>query len=683
MKPQPTNAIAYGMSCSSIMYLANNSSLEVSSSVLGAQVVRPQFVRDLDLIEKVWPAHLRPTSTASANPQHAPVALPLPNNTPSNIFFPKVTLYCLMSVARSYTDFHIDFGGSSVFYHILRGSKTFLFIEPNVTNLRRYEAWCSDSEQGKRFLGEEVKECIRVDLKEGDTMIIPSGWIHAVYTPTDSLVLGGNFLTPLHIPSQLNIANIEARTRVPKKFRFPFFDMAMWYTAIYYLDTYIPRRKRGPPPKVGRRNTDGMAEAEAVGMKALAEWLWKKAKLRTQQIAKGAEYHRAKVEVPPGIDVIDVAGRFAKWVYDGEGEETKEWPSWFRGEVLMLKGDSGKKRKREEEGTVRKNTRRTSKRGGEALEEPTPKRKQKQVVQPGTVAISEAAPTFDLFSLSRPVTTYTSISGFLPPTFASNASTFSTFPLLSYPHQKTDLLQGQSLKIFKPYAAQSSVHVSPPGKSFIQQILAKCRPYLHDTPSLILEEIKVEDEPLGGLDALSRAVELATAPIEIATAPVELAATPVELATAPVELATAPVELATAPIELATAPAPIAYSPPPPSSPGSTLTIYSMSPDEPIPRLPTPSSPSPSLPEPAIPFTHTEKTSSPRGRRVSPRDRRKSSPRLTRVRMSNDDAEARRLQSLLTMEELEDFRKKRRRGSEFVFSVVALTTELVRLGREF
>ena len=75
--------------------------------------------------------------------------------------------------------------------------------------------------------------------------------------------------------------------------------------------------------------------------------------------------------------------------------------------------------------------------------------------------------------------------------------------------------------------------------------------------------------------------------------------------------------------------------------------------------------------------------SSPRGRRVSPRERRKSSPRITRVRMLNDDMEARRLQGLLTMEELEDFRKKKRRGSEYVFSVVALTKELVRLGREF
>ena len=31
--------------------------------------------------------------------------------------------YCLMSVAGCYTDFHIDFGGTSVWYHILHGEK--------------------------------------------------------------------------------------------------------------------------------------------------------------------------------------------------------------------------------------------------------------------------------------------------------------------------------------------------------------------------------------------------------------------------------------------------------------------------------------------------------------------------------------------------------------------------------
>ena len=31
--------------------------------------------------------------------------------------------YCLMSVGGCYTDFHIDMGGTSVWYHILHGKK--------------------------------------------------------------------------------------------------------------------------------------------------------------------------------------------------------------------------------------------------------------------------------------------------------------------------------------------------------------------------------------------------------------------------------------------------------------------------------------------------------------------------------------------------------------------------------
>ena len=32
---------------------------------------------------------------------------------------PNVSKYCLVGVENSYTDFHIDFGGTSVWYHVL------------------------------------------------------------------------------------------------------------------------------------------------------------------------------------------------------------------------------------------------------------------------------------------------------------------------------------------------------------------------------------------------------------------------------------------------------------------------------------------------------------------------------------------------------------------------------------
>ncbi|KAI9892977.1 MAG: JmjC domain-containing histone demethylation protein 1 [Vezdaea aestivalis] len=192
--------------------IRNVISLEISCSFLGRLIRRPDCVREMDLADSVWPRELRAKGD-----------------------WPKVQSYCLMSVADSFTDFHIDFGGSSVFYHILKGKKTFLFISPKQKHLKKYEQWCLSPAQNQTFLPDQTKECMRVDLSEGDTMLIPSGWIHAVWTPEDSLVIGGNFLTRLHYSTQIQITEIEKATRVPAKFRHPHFQRIMWFTAIKYM----------------------------------------------------------------------------------------------------------------------------------------------------------------------------------------------------------------------------------------------------------------------------------------------------------------------------------------------------------------------------------------------------------------------------------------------------------------
>ena len=64
--------------------------------------------------------------------------------------------------------------------------------------------------------------------------IIPSGWIHSVFTPEDSIVIGGNFLQGYAIEQQLNIYELEDRTSVPQKFRFPYFLRMNWYAAEKY-----------------------------------------------------------------------------------------------------------------------------------------------------------------------------------------------------------------------------------------------------------------------------------------------------------------------------------------------------------------------------------------------------------------------------------------------------------------
>lgn len=58
-------------------------------------VETPRIVRKLSWVENLWPEEC--------------------------VFErPNVQKYCLMSVRDSYTDFHIDFGGTSVWYHVLK-----------------------------------------------------------------------------------------------------------------------------------------------------------------------------------------------------------------------------------------------------------------------------------------------------------------------------------------------------------------------------------------------------------------------------------------------------------------------------------------------------------------------------------------------------------------------------------
>ncbi|CAL8349985.1 unnamed protein product, partial [Boreogadus saida] len=202
--------------------LYNVISLEFSHTKLENLVKRPATVDMIDWVDNMWPRHLKERQRDSTN-------------SITDMQYPKVQKYCLMSVQGCYTDFHIDFGGTSVWYHILRGCKVFWLIPPTPQNLELYENWVLSGKQGDVFLGDRASDCQRIELKQGYTFIIPSGWIHAVYTPVDTLVFGGNFLHSFNVPMQLHISSIEDRTRVPAKFRYPFYFEMCWYALERYV----------------------------------------------------------------------------------------------------------------------------------------------------------------------------------------------------------------------------------------------------------------------------------------------------------------------------------------------------------------------------------------------------------------------------------------------------------------
>lgn len=80
--------------------------------------------------------------------------------------------------------------------------------------------------------------CLSVMLNLLGVRIIPAGWIHAVYTPEDAIVIGGNFLQSFNIGTQLTVYTIEQVTDVPLKFRFPYYKRLNWY-ALAKFDTWL------------------------------------------------------------------------------------------------------------------------------------------------------------------------------------------------------------------------------------------------------------------------------------------------------------------------------------------------------------------------------------------------------------------------------------------------------------
>jgi len=202
--------------------LLNVISLEFSHTKLDELVESPMIVKLLDWVDLVWPKFLKESQTESTN-------------TIDKMKYPKVQKYCLMSVKGSYTDFHLDFGGTSVWYHILKGKKIFWMVPPTELNLQVFEEWTLSGMQQNVFFGDTVEECFRVQLVAGNTFFIPSGWIHAVYTLEDSLVFGGNFLHSFGIENQLKVSRIEDATKVPAKFRYPFYTEILWYAVQHYV----------------------------------------------------------------------------------------------------------------------------------------------------------------------------------------------------------------------------------------------------------------------------------------------------------------------------------------------------------------------------------------------------------------------------------------------------------------
>lgn len=210
-------------------------SLELSGTALNSNILAPNIVREIDWVDLFYPIEKR-----------------------SRGEYPQVQKYCLIGMKSSYTDFHVDFGGTSVWYHVLSGHKRFYLVAPTAENLNMYEQWIRSTKQSETFFGDllDVGQCQILDLLPGQTLFIPAGWIHSVYTFEDSLVFGGNFLNSYSILRQLQIFGIETRSSVHKIYRFPYFKQLNYYFLSELLPYFKSQCKQKGPNKRTIRDDD-------------------------------------------------------------------------------------------------------------------------------------------------------------------------------------------------------------------------------------------------------------------------------------------------------------------------------------------------------------------------------------------------------------------------------------------
>ncbi|CAK9781731.1 unnamed protein product [Cutaneotrichosporon oleaginosum] len=317
-------------------------SLEISGTDLAQQVRPPSIVSDIDWVENFWPFPGGPEAAKRAAAR-ASEGLDDAGQTKGKVKneWPKVQLYCLMGMRDAWTDWHVDFAASSVYYNVHTGSKVFFFIRPTAANLAAYARWSGSHElQQTTWLPDLCDEVRKVTLVAGDTMIIPSGYIHAVYTPVDSIVFGGNFVHSYDIPTQLRLREIEIDTRVPQRFRL------CWYVATRYTDDLRQLRAFRPTGKATKRQRP--YDRVLRGLLVLARFLISEVDKMTDDATDEKEKQLIYRRIP--TDISDPAALAHELLWRVENELPDVWED--EEEVKLVGGRKGKRAKRTENGTA-------------------------------------------------------------------------------------------------------------------------------------------------------------------------------------------------------------------------------------------------------------------------------------------------------------------------------------------
>ena len=136
-------------------------------------------------------------------------------------------------MADSYTDFQIELSGSSTWYHVLKGRKKFFFVKPTQENLAVYKNLkTKDAKSQVIFFPDAIKDkTYEIELREGECLLIPTGYIRAVLTYEQSLLLAGLFLHSHQADLQIQIFQMEEELKVKETTQYSNFKFTHYLAA--------------------------------------------------------------------------------------------------------------------------------------------------------------------------------------------------------------------------------------------------------------------------------------------------------------------------------------------------------------------------------------------------------------------------------------------------------------------
>lgn len=193
--------------------------LNFHNTKLSALIKPPAVLHNLSWLEQAWPKPLRLD----------------PGDPRVRARYPQVQNSSLWAAPGTFLDFTLHSGASNAYYHVIQGQVTLLLLEPSAENVQAFQGWRQSESPGRgEFLGDFVAKSKgqftlgvlhKQVLVQGESICIPAGWIMALFSPVQSILLCGLWLSFLNAQTQLFLA---ATLEAPL---FPFYHAQCWLAA--------------------------------------------------------------------------------------------------------------------------------------------------------------------------------------------------------------------------------------------------------------------------------------------------------------------------------------------------------------------------------------------------------------------------------------------------------------------